>query len=425
LNKLGGHHHHHSNHSQVGWRTPEPKMRNPRVKILFDRWRKVWLLSMDRQRKLRDAIERLKEMERLKNFSFDEWRRRYMIWHKDNRARITDFFRRQDRDGDGKISREEFIQGILNSNFPSTRLELEAVADIFDVDKDGYIDYKEFLATLKPNTAQQPNVERIRDEVQRQVSLCKCSKRYHVLQISERHYRFGDSQKLRLVRILQSTVMVRVGGGWMALDEFLVKNDPCRAKGRTNLDLRESLQVPPMAIYGAGGSTSKGSASASKYGTSNTLTPSSNQSHSHHYNKSTCSTSRSGASSYGKRTTPHSSLSQSNEVLMIANNNNNNNTNNNNNNSNTSPLPSGTNSQSGSLGASISDLSSETCPSEFSDNFSVTQQTKLNTNANSSIPKPPLNGGNSNSSARKSSTSNVATSSASSISSRLPVPKKN
>ena len=39
---------------------------------------------------------------------------------------------------------------------------------------------------------------------------------------------FGDSQKLRLVRILRSTVMVRVGGGWMALDEFLVKNDPCR-----------------------------------------------------------------------------------------------------------------------------------------------------------------------------------------------------
>ena len=50
---------------------------------------------------------------------------------------------------------------------------------------------------------------------------------------------FGDSQQLRLVRILRSTVMVRVGGGWMALDEFLVKNDPCRAKGRTNIELRE------------------------------------------------------------------------------------------------------------------------------------------------------------------------------------------
>lgn len=33
---------------------------------------------------------------------------------------------------------------------------------------------------------------------------------------------------MRLVRILRSTVMVRVGGGWVALDEFLVKNDPCR-----------------------------------------------------------------------------------------------------------------------------------------------------------------------------------------------------
>jgi hypothetical protein len=41
---------------------------------------------------------------------------------------------------------------------------------------------------------------------------------------------FGDRQKLRLVRILRSTVMVRVGGGWVALDEFLVKNDPCRGK---------------------------------------------------------------------------------------------------------------------------------------------------------------------------------------------------
>lgn len=45
---------------------------------------------------------------------------------------------------------------------------------------------------------------------------------------------FGDSQQLRLVRILRSTVMVRVGGGWMALDEFLVKNDPCRGEKFTH-----------------------------------------------------------------------------------------------------------------------------------------------------------------------------------------------
>lgn len=28
--------------------------------------------------------------------------------------------------------------------------------------------------------------------------------------------------------------MVRVGGGWVALDEFLVKNDPCRGKISTH-----------------------------------------------------------------------------------------------------------------------------------------------------------------------------------------------
>lgn len=30
----------------------------------------------------------------------------------------------------------------------------------------------------------------------------------------------------------------------MALDEFLVKNDPCRAKGRTNMELREKFILP-------------------------------------------------------------------------------------------------------------------------------------------------------------------------------------
>jgi len=55
-------------------------------------------------------------------------------------------------------------------------------------------------------------------------------------------FQFGDSQKLRLVRILRSTVMVRVGGGWVALDEFLVKNDPCRGKESPKM-------IPLMPLY--------------------------------------------------------------------------------------------------------------------------------------------------------------------------------
>ena len=75
---------------------------------------------------------------------------------------------------------------------------------------------------------------------------------------------------------------------------------------------------------------------------------------------------RSGASSssanYLNKRTSRSSLSQSNEVLMLAA---------------AGLLPSGTNSQSESLGASISDLSSEAA-SEFSDNYMLLNLSNAN-----------------------------------------------
>ena len=32
------------------------------------------------------------------------------------------------------------------------------------------------------------------------------------------------------MRVLRSVVMVRVGGGWATLEEFLIRHDPCRGK---------------------------------------------------------------------------------------------------------------------------------------------------------------------------------------------------
>ncbi|XP_052427650.1 dystonin [Carassius gibelio] len=227
--------------------------KNPRVNLLFSKWQQVWLLALDRRRKLNDALDRLEELKEFANFDFDVWRKRYMRWMNHKKSRVMDFFRRIDKDQDGKVTRQEFIDGILSSRFPTSRLEMSAVADIFDRDGDGYIDYYEFVAALHPNKdAYKPltDADKIEDEVTRQVAKCKCPKRFQVEQIGANKYRFylgnqfGDSQQLRLVRILRSTVMVRVGGGWMALDEFLVKNDPCRAKGRTNVELREKFILP-------------------------------------------------------------------------------------------------------------------------------------------------------------------------------------
>ena len=72
-------------------------------------------------------------MERLKSFSFDEWRIRYMNWHKDNRTRITDFFRRRARNHDGRISREEFIQGILDSSKPKKIIITKKNSSFFNI----------------------------------------------------------------------------------------------------------------------------------------------------------------------------------------------------------------------------------------------------------------------------------------------------
>ncbi|XP_078279424.1 microtubule-actin cross-linking factor 1 isoform X11 [Rhinoraja longicauda] len=263
----------------------QTEAKNPQINLLSGRWQQVWLLALERQRKLHDCLDRLEELKEFANFDFDVWRKKYMRWMNHKKSRVMDFFRRIDKDQDGKITRQEFIDGILSSKFPTSKLEMTAVADIFDGDGDGYIDYYEFVAALHPNKdAYRPvtDADKIEDEVTRQVAQCKCAKRFQVEQIGENKYRFGDSQQLRLVRILRSTVMVRVGGGWMALDEFLVKNDPCRARGRTNLELREKFILPEGAPQGMAPFRIRGRKSKPSSRTASPTRSSSSASHSNH-----------------------------------------------------------------------------------------------------------------------------------------------
>uniref|UniRef100_A0A452R227 Dystonin n=1 Tax=Ursus americanus TaxID=9643 RepID=A0A452R227_URSAM len=123
-------------------------------------------------------------------FDFDIWRKQYMRWH-DIKSR-SGLLRRIDKHQDGKITRQEFIVWNSFSKFPTSRLEMSAVADIFDRDGDGYIDYYEFVAALHPNKdAYKPvtDADKIEDEVTRQVAKCKCAKRFQVEQIGDNKYR--------------------------------------------------------------------------------------------------------------------------------------------------------------------------------------------------------------------------------------------
>ncbi|XDV39723.1 hypothetical protein PO909_008917 [Leuciscus waleckii] len=214
---------------------------------LVSHWQKLWLLAHGRQSRLEEHLQRLKELEEFANFDFNIWRKRYMQWISHLKSRILDVFRSIDRDQDGRITHKELIDNVLASKFPTNSLEMTAVANIFDVNGDGFIDYYEFVSALHPSRdpyRKAIDVDQINEEVSRQVSQCNCPKRFQVEQISANRYRFGDSQQLRMVRILRSSLMVRVGGGWTALDEFLVKNDPCRVKGRTNLKIKEKYLSP-------------------------------------------------------------------------------------------------------------------------------------------------------------------------------------
>ncbi|GLD69834.1 microtubule-actin cross-linking factor 1, isoforms 1/2/3/5-like isoform X1 [Lates japonicus] len=226
----------------------------PQLCQLVSQWQKLWLLAVARQNRLEQHQQTLREMEEFANFDFNIWRKRYIQWISHLKSRILDVFRSIDRDQDGRISLKEFIDYVLASKFPTNSLEMNAVANIFDMNSDGYIDYYEFVSALHPSRdpyRKTLDADQINEEVSRQVSQCNCPKRFQVEQISANRYRFGDSQQLRMVRILRSTLMVRVGGGWTALDEFLVKNDPCRVKGRTNLKIKEKYLSPA-------GSSSKG-----------------------------------------------------------------------------------------------------------------------------------------------------------------------
>lgn len=132
-------------------------------------------------------------MEEFANFDFNIWRKRYIQWISHLKSRILDVFRSIDRDQDGRISQKEFVDYVLASSkshqlwipsalwpvfhilsvstkpqlqqaisstqfiilspveFPTNSLEMNAVANIFDMNSDGFIDYYEFVSALHPS----------------------------------------------------------------------------------------------------------------------------------------------------------------------------------------------------------------------------------------------------------------------------------
>ncbi|XP_075067641.1 microtubule-actin cross-linking factor 1, isoforms 6/7-like isoform X2 [Mixophyes fleayi] len=164
----------------------------PHMAHLLNRWQQLWFLSLDRQCRLQNAQQRLHELQEFAHFDFAVWRKRYMQWIGQMKSRILDVFRGIDRDQDGRISQREFMDSVLSSRFPTNSLEMTAVANIFDINGDGFIDYYEFVSALHPHRdplRRSADADEIQDEVNRQVAQCNCAKRFQVQQISANRYR--------------------------------------------------------------------------------------------------------------------------------------------------------------------------------------------------------------------------------------------
>lgn len=130
------------------------------------------------------------------------------------KSRLTDLFRKMDKDNNGLIPRDVFIDGIINtsksslkkiqfililitlliylSEFDTSRMEMGAVADLFDRNGEGLIDWQEFIAALRPDWQERKpatDADKIHDEVKRLVMLCTCRQKFRVFQVGEGKYR--------------------------------------------------------------------------------------------------------------------------------------------------------------------------------------------------------------------------------------------
>ncbi|KAF6778785.1 hypothetical protein AHF37_02054 [Paragonimus kellicotti] len=142
-----------------------------------------------------------------------------------------------------ELTCSQFVQAILRTqpDFKgSSPVELRAAFYAIDKQQRGSITYDQLGRLFEPATTSScPKVKK-----------CRCQSKFVPIKLDENKYRFGSS--VHLVRFLNSITMVRVGGGWRNLTEFLATRDPCRVSQKvtntgSSIPAKGQSDVPRVA----------------------------------------------------------------------------------------------------------------------------------------------------------------------------------
>lgn len=94
----------------------EIDFRSPRAKILWEKWRNVWMLAWDRQKRLHEHLMMLREQEKMQSFDWEDWRKRFLKFHNHKRSRVVEFLKKIDRKQNGLVPKDDFINEIIKSS---------------------------------------------------------------------------------------------------------------------------------------------------------------------------------------------------------------------------------------------------------------------------------------------------------------------